>query len=896
MTAAAACLARLQTTRPPMHLHHPSRRLLLPSLLLLINLISFCHAANPSITDISPVTGRPGEVVTLTGTLLNSLSGFYFNGKPADFITPSPTTLLVTIPPRATSGPLSVKLGSSEVSLSFDFIVAPRLDAFAPLRSAPGSVVNLIGANFDNATAVWFGTAPAEFTITAPTQIQTIVPPGITPGQNLRVTVQSDAGFDTAPNTFLVTGSAPLLDSFTPPAGAPGSTLTLIGENFRGVTQVRIGALPADFHVTAETQIQITIPPTSLEMSTYITVVTTGGSTTSTAPLRITRSPIILSVDPLRGSPGGTMVIRGINLNNIVGIGFNGIPSLSWATPAQDQITVTIPANASSGQLSLTNTFGSGVAPSPLTITQAPVLTGFNPASGSAGTDVVITGANFNLLSSPAAVRFGTNAATSISITADTQLHAIVPPNASSDFIILSNAFGTTTSTLPFIVTSSNPILSSIDPPGGPRGTKVRIEGLNLDDVIQVWFDTQPAAGFSSTAPTVLEAIAPAGVTSGFITVSNRHGASPSSTNAFFTAPPRVTRMTPPTLSATQTLTLEGTNLAQVTSVSWGLLNASFNVVSNHLIVTAPTNAYSTSLTVSSPGGLFITTNTAGVQPYISSFSPPYGPPGSVITVTGSGFLSATNAAAIGNTPAITQVQSPNQLQLLVPANASQGPIQFLTETGLATSTNSFYVTGKSDLQAIVRISPTIVQTGDSFTAFFTLTNLGPLSATNVEFVVPALPDSISKPSFDLTLSTIPATPFPPAAGGTGLKTDLLPPGKSLILKLTGTALRDATLRLTASATQETPDPNLLNNQTGTNALFLSVASRTLSIQTASNRAVILSWPDSPAAFQLQFTDDLVPPLLWLPAPGTPTLSASRLHFTNTANALFRSYRLFRAQ
>jgi hypothetical protein len=78
----------------------------------------------------------------------------------------------------------------------------------------------------------------------------------------------------------------------------------------------------------------------------------------------------------------------------------------------------------------------------------------------------------------------------------------------------------------------------------------------------------------------------------------------------------------------------------------------------------------------------------------ITGFSPAFGQPGNVITVTGSGFNSATMVAFNTNAPTLgdfTNV-SDSQLLVVVPQGAASGPLQVFAGGAGVSSTANFLV------------------------------------------------------------------------------------------------------------------------------------------------------------------------------------------------------------
>ncbi len=117
--------------------------------------------------------------------------------------------------------------------------------------------------------------------------------------------------------------------------------------------------------------------------------------------------------------------------------------------------------------------------------------------------------------------------------------------------------------------------------------------------------------------------------------------------------------------------------------------------------------------------------------PSITGFSPPSGPVGTTVTITGSGFTGANdvqfNGASVGT--GNFAVNSDTQITATVPAGATTGPISVITPGGTATSSDSFTVTG-SPAPAITGFSPTSGPVGTTVT----ITGSGFTGANDVQF------------------------------------------------------------------------------------------------------------------------------------------------------------------
>jgi hypothetical protein len=109
-------------------------------------------------------------------------------------------------------------------------------------------------------------------------------------------------------------------------------------------------------------------------------------------------SPSIAGFSPTNGIEGTVVPITGTNFsltiaNNIVK--FNGI-SATVTSVTSELLTVTVPAGASTGKISVTTGGKTATSADNFTAFGSPVITSVGPNSGFPGTSVTITGNNFS--------------------------------------------------------------------------------------------------------------------------------------------------------------------------------------------------------------------------------------------------------------------------------------------------------------------------------------------------------------------------------------------------------------------------------------------------------------------------------------------------------------------
>ena len=162
------------------------------------------------------------------------------------------------------------------------------------------------------------------------------------------------------------------------------------------------------------------------------------------------------------------------------------------------------------------------------------------------------------------------------------------------------------------------------------------------------------------------------------------------------TSPPTITSVSPSSGAPGDNITINGTNLTGA-SVSFGASNANVTGSSStQIFVTVPNATGATSLTVTgsvAPPATFAFTVTAAtvVAPAISAISAQTGPPGTVVTITGTGFTGAT--VTIGGAAANITASSATSITTSVPGGAAIGAGKIVVTTSSGSSSRDFTVT-----------------------------------------------------------------------------------------------------------------------------------------------------------------------------------------------------------
>ena len=265
--------------------------------------------AIPTVTALDPASGPAGTLVTITGTgFTEDTSAVMFGAVSAGtrFSVVSGTQMTAYAP--AGTGTVAVKVttpgGAGTVGSNFTYDAyvgppaggggsAPTVTSVTPSTAVDndgGDAVVVAGTGFTTTTAVFFGTALAQFAVTSDTALAVTTPAG---SGVVDVTVVSAYGIsaNTAADNFTYpVGLIPTITSFTPTSAGEMALLTITGTNFwtaaglvvvTGVTFTGAGAteIPTVFRAESATSLKVYVPEGAV--TGVIKVYSEAGSATS---------------------------------------------------------------------------------------------------------------------------------------------------------------------------------------------------------------------------------------------------------------------------------------------------------------------------------------------------------------------------------------------------------------------------------------------------------------------------------------------------------------------------------------------------------------------------------------------------------------------------------------
>jgi hypothetical protein len=411
--------------------------------------------------------------------------------------------------------------------------------------------------------------------------------------------------------------------------------------------------------------------------------------------------PKIVSVSPTSGGIGTEVTITGSGFmpgkhGKALGVTFNGFPALEYTVNSDSSITVKVPDGASSGLIGVRGPAGTGYSGTDFTITSGtgPTITSFSPPSGSLGTVVTITGTGFT---GATKVTFNGTLAQTFSVVNATTIKATVPIGASTGPIVVTTPAGSTSSPTNFVVNA--PSVLSFSPPSGPVGTEVTLTGTAFRGANKITFNDIVATKYTVVSDTSIKVTVPTGATTGPIAVFTSGGTGTSASNFEVTSTqqPSITSFSPPSGPVNTIVTLTGTHFTGVSLVEFnGVAATEFSVVDDSTIdVTVPALATTGPISVTNAAGTGTSTNdfvvVNALSPTITSFSPPSGPAGTPVTITGTNFVGVTNVSFNGVTASYVVVSS-TTINATVPDGATTGLISVSVSGLTGYSSTAFIV------------------------------------------------------------------------------------------------------------------------------------------------------------------------------------------------------------
>ncbi len=488
----------------------------------------------PTITSFFPVQGTPGTPVRIIGTrfggiLYNVPPAVTFGSFPAQsVIINSPTDITAIVPRNATTGSIRVSTpgGTAATISTFTFVPPPRITDIIPSVAPEGALVTVNGTGFLQVSEVRFGGVKTQFTLNNSSRLSAIISTGATGF----VEIFTPAGTITSATVFTF-APPPLVTKAVPAILGTGATLELEGFGFVATPEVRFGNVTAAAVTVSTIRNMSVIVPQSLLPGQYpITVITPGGTTTSSFIVTIVPAPMVSSFAPTSGTTGTIVQIRGSNFTvaAITNVRIAGVTAANFQVISDTLIIAETARISTSGVISVTALGGTSIAPGKFeNIAPPPVITSFLPLAATTGTLIKVFGSNFNdanilqIVNNEQILDFQ-----QFTVVTNGQLTFIMPANATSGTIAIGTSGGFARSPQP-ITYLPPPSIVQVEPSFGLPGSSFIIRGANLNGTTQVLLGATPALSIRQDSPNQLTIVIDPASTLGFdlpITVQAAQG------------------------------------------------------------------------------------------------------------------------------------------------------------------------------------------------------------------------------------------------------------------------------------------------------------------------------------------------------------------------------------
>jgi hypothetical protein len=435
-----------------------------------------------------------------------------------EFGTKTSGLITLTVPQNAVEGFVVLKTPQGEIKTKTEigYMEPIAIESFTPTSIKAGQELTIKGDYLNMVKEVIFTDRTAlgdtAFITQNRTELKLLVPAGaqtgkiaVSNGAEDPVIVYSEAD---------LTVTLPAFAEISPNPVKAGEMLTITGTNLDLVEGIVLGGekTVVEFESQSETKIELNVPADTQDGK--VTMVPASMVAVVSEVDLILIVPTV-GVAPTTVKNGGEVTITGTNLDLITKVEFaSGTEGTISDGGTDTEIMVTVPELAISGEIVFSTASGKTVSGGEITIV-APTITGFEPASGKPNTDLVITGADLDLV---AKVVFTGGLEGTISAQSETSLTASIPVGAQTGAISLIAINGVEVKTASdFEVLSNLPDFTSFSEPRGEPGKILTLNGTKLDLIKELIFPGGvTATAYGMKTDTKVEVYVPTSVQLGF--------------------------------------------------------------------------------------------------------------------------------------------------------------------------------------------------------------------------------------------------------------------------------------------------------------------------------------------------------------------------------------------
>ncbi len=444
-------------------------------------------AGAPWLSGMLPLSGPPGSTVALIGGGFGPDDRVTYGDHEARVLRILHDRIEVEVPHGARlARPFVVRgpRGEAATPTAFKLIHAAAIRDFKPGGGPPGIRVTIRGNGFFPGDVVMLGGRQLPVERVGRDSLVVVIPEGAR--SDLFVLVRDGRTVAAAGRPFIVEAPRvpPIVGSFTPTGGPPGTRVTLTGAAFTPDVRVAYGnqALPI-LARQGQHALTVEVPRSALASAPFV-VGNDAGETRSGAWFELHVAAIVESLSPTSGPPLTIFQVRGQGFRGDE-VFYLGGARLRTVERRPDGYLVQVPAGAASGVLAF-DSWGKRVrTPFRFDVLANPAVRWFGPTSGPAGTVVAIRGEN---LFGATQVYYGGLPCRVVRRDRDELVVEIPPAAQGADYLWVEVGGQRARSAMPFRVLVPQPVIAGFAPAGGPVNTQVTLEGGPFSPAAQVWF------------------------------------------------------------------------------------------------------------------------------------------------------------------------------------------------------------------------------------------------------------------------------------------------------------------------------------------------------------------------------------------------------------------------
>lgn len=327
-----------------------------------------------SIESFAPATVLPGDELTIEGEYLNLIHEVIFADDVTvteeDFITHERNVIKLLVPEEAQTGQIILSDGEELPNLIYseeDLVVTlPSVEVIVNKENAkPGDAVEINGKNLDLVRQVLMPDgSEVEFTLTSPSAIEFTLPENASDGDVVAVPA---SGVEVIVARLSMAVPANLVA--TPASGLRGGDeIVLTGLNLDVVTSLSFPGVAENVQPASLSEKELTVVMPEAAQSGSLILNTKSGKQVSI--VIETLKPLVGSYNPSSIPAGESLLINGQNLDLVASVTFGGGQTVAVSSSSANQLSVSVPMEAETGNIVLNMYNGETVEAPSLTITK----------------------------------------------------------------------------------------------------------------------------------------------------------------------------------------------------------------------------------------------------------------------------------------------------------------------------------------------------------------------------------------------------------------------------------------------------------------------------------------------------------------------------------------------